>query len=419
MLCRWSAGIAASRAYTLTVLRTFGGPQADVGNGPYINAGGVITGTADTDLKDPYGKHDNGAFNSDRYVQHTYAWRNGALTDLGALGPDSAHNSSYPNSINAQGDLAGVSDNGAMDPLTGNPEAHAVFWKNGHVINLGALGGNESQAFSLNDRDQITGVAENATPDPFSMLGEGTETHAFLWQNGRMRDLGTLGGPDSFGWFVNARGQVAGVSYASSVANPVTKQPPSHVFLWQNGTMRDLGSLGGSVPTFGGVTALNNRGQIVGQSNLIDNKHAHPFLWNGKQLIDLGTFGGLNGFANSVNERGDVAGAAQTSGGTFDGFLWRHGTKRALRPTGRDQSAFANSVNNHDQVVGTEGDSKGNHPTAILWTGGHGHDLNTLAAPSALHLTDALTVTKAGEIIGEGVLPNGDLRNFVLMPNNK
>ena len=264
--------------YTLTVLRTFGGPQADVGNGPYINAGGVITGTADTDLKDPFGKHDGGAFSGDPYVQHTYVWRNGALTDLSALGPHPAHNSSYPNAINAQGDLAGVSDNGATDPLTGSAEVDAVLWKNGRVINLGALGGNESQAFSMNDRDQIAGVAENATPDPFSMLGEGTEAHAFLWQNGHMHDLGTLGGPDSFGWFVNASGQVAGVSYTSSIANPVTKQPPSHVFLWQTGTMHDLGSLGGSVPTFGGVTALNDRGEIVGQSNLIGNKDAHPFL---------------------------------------------------------------------------------------------------------------------------------------------
>src|ERR1700722_4244371 len=94
--------------YKLTGLGTFGGPQADVGNGPYINAYGVIAGTADTGLMDPYGKKDNGAFNGDPFVQHTYVWRHGVLTDLGALGPDPADNSSYPNAINAQGHLAGV-----------------------------------------------------------------------------------------------------------------------------------------------------------------------------------------------------------------------------------------------------------------------------------------------------------------------
>jgi probable HAF family extracellular repeat protein len=78
----------------------------------------------------------------------------------------------------------------------------------GRIQNLGALGGNESFAVAINNRGQVTGVAENDATDALSWLGGGTEAHAFLWQRGVMRDLGTLGGPDSWGYYVNDKGQV-------------------------------------------------------------------------------------------------------------------------------------------------------------------------------------------------------------------
>lgn len=404
----------AQYRYTLIDLGTFGGPQADVGNGPYLSATGVATGTADTAVADPYGTSDNGAFNGDPFVQHTYVWRDGALTDLGALGPDPANNSSYPNALNARGDLAGVSDNGAMDPLTGTAATDAVLWRNGQIINLGTLGGNESQAFSINNRDQITGVAANATPDPFSMAGSQTQGRAFLWQDGIMRDLGTLGGPDSFGWFVTDRGQVVGVSYTSAMPNPVTGQPPAHAFLWQDGKMRDLGSLGGSVPTFGGVNDVNSRGEIVGQSDLAGDQAAHPFLWDGSRLTDLGTLGGNFGSANSINERGDIVGWATLPGdNTAHALLWSHGTMSDLTGTAASQCTVANAINSSDDVVG--GTCAGDD--ALLWSRGQQYDLNTLVAPSPLQLTDAVSINDRGQIIGEGALPNGEQRDYLLIPN--
>jgi len=55
--------------------------------------------------------------------------------------------------------------------------------------------------------------------------------------------------------------------------------------------MADLGTLGG---TMGFATAINNRGQVVGQSNMAGDQTAHPFLWGRGKLKDLGTLGGLS-----------------------------------------------------------------------------------------------------------------------------
>jgi probable HAF family extracellular repeat protein len=408
-----TAQASAHYPYTLTDLGTFGGPQASVGNGPYLNAAGVVAGTADTSVSDPFGSSESGAFNGDPYVQHTYLWRNDRLIDLGALGPDPADNSSYPNAINAQGDLAGLSDNGTIDPLTGAAETDAVLWRDGQVINLGTLGGNESQAFSLNDEDQVTGAAANSTADPFSMLATGTQVHAFLWQDGRMRDLGTLGGPDSFGWAINDARQVAGVSYTSATPNPVTGQPPIDLFVWQNGRMRNLGSLGGSIPTFGGFAGLNDRGEIAGTSDLKGDQTQHPFLWDGSRMLDLGTLGGSYGSANALNDNGAVVGISALPGdNVYHAFLWKNGTISDLTGASSSQCTNANSLNDKGEVVG--GTCAGN---ALLWVNGHQYDLNTLVAPSAVQLTSAISINDTGDIIAEGTL-NSDQLDFVLTPNH-
>jgi probable HAF family extracellular repeat protein len=412
------AGPAQARthyAYKLIDLSTFGGPQAGQGNGPYLTAGGLVAGTADTALPDPFGSADNGAFNGDPFVQHTYVWRNGVLTDLGALG-DPANDSSYPNAINDRGNAAGQSDTGSIDPLTGTIATKPVLWKQGRVIDLGTFGGAEGLASGLNNGDQVIGVAANTNPDPFSMLGWGVQARAFLWQDGSMRDLGALGGPDSFAWFINGGGQVAGVSYTSDQVDPNTGQPPVHAFLWQKGDMQDLGSLGGSVPTFGGVVGLNNRGEVVGQSGLVGDQHAHPFLWSGERMIDLGTLGGTDGTASQVNQAGAVAGIADLPDQTHHGFLWIRGVMHDLPPLAGSPCSNGFNLNNHDDVVGNSTNCNGGDVSATIWKDGLPTDLNTLVAPSPLHLTEPVGINDAGDIIGYGVVPNGDEHNFLLIP---
>jgi probable HAF family extracellular repeat protein len=161
------------------------------------------------------------------------------------------------------------------------------------IRSLGTFGGNHSVVSDINDHAQVVGLALNAIADPFSLydlfiLGSsnGTQTRAFLWENGHKRDLGTLGGPDAFAGFVNERGQIIGYSYTNFIPNPATGVPAIHPFLWDKGTMTDLGTLGGTSAT---PTGLNNKGCVIGQSDLDGDEISDPFLWKNGMLIDLFT----------------------------------------------------------------------------------------------------------------------------------
>ncbi len=395
--------------YKLIDLGAFGGPASYFVNGSdgILNRQGTAVGWADTSTPDPFPAF---CFNPDCFVSHAFQWRNGVLTDLGTL-PGGA--SSQALWISANGLVAGNSQNGQIDPLIpGFPEFRAVVWQNGTIVDLGTLeGGNESFVSAVNSRGQVVGAALNTVPDPF--FGVGSQFRAFLWQNGVMQDLGTLGGPDAFAFFVNEGGQVAGNSFTDATPNPTTGFPTQDPFLWENGTMLDLGTLGG---TSGSSTALNNRGQVVGQSNLAGDLTFHPFLWTKPgPMQDLGTLGGNTGTTTWINDAGDIVGKADLPGAlpqNHHPVLWRHGTMIDLGTLPGDSCGLAYYINSSGQVVGTSENQElcliptGEH--AFLWEdGGPMVDLNSLIPPgSSLELTFAFAINDRGEIAGVGV-PSG------------
>ncbi len=428
--------------YKLFDVGTFGGTTSLFSNpgSVALNNRGMATGMANTSVSDPF--PNNCYF--DCWVDHSFVWKDGVTTDLGNLpgGP-----SSFPVAINNLGLIVGQSQNDLIDPLTGAPEVRGVLWRNGQVIDLGTLGGNASSANAINDLGQVVGSATNVTLDPFAnapqsacqVLETGlfpcssftfsfnalfspstTETHAFLWQDGFMRDLGTLGGPDSSALINNNQGEVAGWSYTSFVANPSTGTPSVDPFLWspEDGKVTDLGSLGG---TFGAPFFMNNLGQVVGVSNLPGDLIVHPFLWSKSEgMKDLGTLGGTYGHPDWINDAGEVVGFSKIAGVQAGGhaFLWRRGVMTDLGTIGTDPVSEAFNINSLGQIVGG----------TFIWFGPDLHgflsenrgpivDLNKLVLPgSNVRVATGLLINDLGEIAGRGILPNGDEHAVVLIP---
>jgi probable HAF family extracellular repeat protein len=346
--------------YKLIDLETFGGPESYI-NGydllvPYfgdaqdVNNAGTLVGWADTSKVDPYCKSGNSygnfCFNLDQpascfgqigcpgHVSHAFLWAGGSKTDLGAL-PGGLNSATAW--ISANGLIAGASQNSETDPLDpGFPEDRAVLWRNGEIIDLGTLpeGGYESGAQAVNSRGQVVGWAYNTISDPYFFIGFSSviynyyqpvypyQERAFFWENGAMRDLGTLGtGNDALAMAINERGQVIGISYTSSTPNQVATGcsfngspiPTVDPFLWdkQSG-MIDLGTLGG---TCGFPAWISDHGQVVGWSDLGGDLVNHPFRWTkAGDMQDLGTLGGSFGQASMTNDSGEVVGGATLAG---------------------------------------------------------------------------------------------------------
>jgi probable HAF family extracellular repeat protein len=420
--------------YTLIDVGTLGGPASYINN-PFalgapnqINSRGTTVGAAATPIPSPQNSNTSiceGIDGNTPFVFHAFMWQDGVVTDLGSLpGPD---NCSVATSVNEDGEIAGYSENGATDPLTGIREIRAVRWKDGRIKDLGTFGGNQSLVSNINNRGQIFGEAMNTVLDPYSLyynllgFSTGTQTRAFLWQDGQKQDLGTLGGPDAAAFFGNDRGQVIGGSYTNSIPNPTTGIPTLDPFLWERGTMIDLGTLGG---TDGSAFLLNNQGQVVGYSNLAGDQTSHPFLWQLGELTDLftTTIGGSPITANQLNGDGEIVGGGAFPGQTFDAYLWRNGFATDLGRLAGDCTSEGVALNSNEQVIGYSL-SCDSHHRAVLWEGGSMIDLNTvIPGDSGLTLKETLAINERGQIAGDAA-PTGCLNYaacghaYILIPS--
>ena len=404
--------------YKLIDMGTLGGPQSRIDYLTPLNSFSTVAGSADTPILNPYYGNDNPTFFSDPYIEHAFQWKEGVVTDLGSLPGGGV---SQPNWINARGHVAGNASNSIIDPLNGYPESRAVLYMSGKVLDLGILaGGQESAATSLNNSDQVVGFADNATPDPYSIIGWQTQTRAFLWTKSRgIQDLGTLGGPDALANTMNERGQVVGFSYVNSTPNPTTGIPTLDPFLWEDGKMIDLGNLGGTVSVGEGGPFVNNRGQVVDQSNLAGDIYFHPYLWtNPGPMLDLGTLGGNLGDATRINDAGEVVGWATNEGDqSVLAFLWKAGKMQSLGTVDGDPCSIAIDINEQHQIVGKTVDCVSNDLHAFLWEDGSMVDLNSVVQTSdGVQLFLADYINNRGEITAAGVLPNGDNRAYLLIP---
>ncbi len=402
---------------------TFGGPNSSFilpsPTAKVLSNIGTAVGGADTSTPDALS-----CWNFDCYLSYGFKWQDGFTTKLAAL---PGFNSSFAIWVSENGFVAGLSENG-IDPLTGVPAQEAILWeRDGSINDLGTLGGNDSFSSAVNTRGEVDGVALNTIPDPYGYLffiPGATQSRAFLWTETQgMQDLGTLGGPDSGAFLINESGQIAGWSFTTYTVNSWTGLPTLDPFFWENGKMLDMGTLGG---TFGESFALNSRGQVAGFSDIAGDASCHPFLWGRTGgMKDLGTLGGDSGQAYFVNDEGEVVGSANVPGalGCDDGaqnhaFLWKKGLMTDLGAPDGDACSGAAAINSKGQIVGGGDDCNGNLQKAFLSEdGGPAVDLNTLIPANAgIQLTGAVYINDFGEIAALGAISNNDIRAFVLIP---
>jgi probable HAF family extracellular repeat protein len=404
--------------YKLIDIGTFGGPASyftDPGIGgvsKVLNNQGMLAGKAELAMPNP----DNGNCPPACFVTHTFRWDKGVLSDLGTLpgGEDSDIGG-----INASGWVVGLSTTGEIDPFINAPVGHATLWKGTQPIDLGTLGGYNSNAVHVDDGGQIVGFSTTGTPDPLSFLGE--SIHPFIWQNGVMQDLGTLGGPDALpsNQCGNGRnGLVAGFSFIDSVVNPETGVPTAHDFFWHDGIMEDIPTLGGTLVgdeiDFAGypTACVNNRGQVAGESTVSDNPFIiHPYLYDRGILTDLGTLGGSFGLVGWLNDAGDIVGGSSTANDeSFRATLWTKGVIHDLGTLDGDCFSQAIAINASGQVVGVSYSCPdGTIARAVLWDKGKILDLSAAVTGSpSLQLVAVDNINDQGEITGRGLPPGCD-----------
>ena len=322
-----SAHPSAAPRYELIDVGTFGGPHADVvGPARQITADGAVLGIADTRTTDQDFPNDG---IGGPYIFHAFAFRQGRLDDLGAL---PGNNSSTVFEINRHGLGVGASETGSYDPAPTPRRFTRSLFRHGTVTDIGTLpGGSEGFAVSVNDRGQVVGLEQHPTlqgPGQPDFFDWGGQIRSFVWHDGVMRDLGTPRRSRNRRQHHQRPGQIAGDSYVDGTVNPTTGFPTLHPFIWQHGRMRDLGSLGGARTL---SYWMNEHGQVVGKATLPGDQITHPFFWDGHRMRDLGTLGGAYAEADRINDHGVIAGFVRPAGNTTDHtFVWRNGVMTDL-----------------------------------------------------------------------------------------
>ena len=247
-------------------------------------------------------------------------------------------------------------------------------------------------------------------------------------------DLGTLGGPISAAFGINAGGQVVGSADTASGKR--------HAFLYGGGKMADLGTLAGPDGKFSEALGVSDDGRVVGYSETAGGTR-HAFLFDKGKLVnrngkmkDLGALFGpaSDSHAYRINASGQIVGAS-----ALNAFFYSNGKMLSLdpkRPLGAkvdyapvDGNSFrvgwisseAHGINDQGEVVGYAATDigppiRGFH--AFLYSARKIIDLNTLIDPTVgWVLRDATGINDKGLIVGFGDSPAGKSHAFLLTPN--
>jgi probable HAF family extracellular repeat protein len=338
---------------------------------------------------------------------------------------------------------AGISNSGLVAGFVnrpGNATRVAALWRKASLDTLGTLGGPNSivQWPGVSSNGYVVGITETAELDPlheewsctaFLPSVTGHICRGFVWQDGVMTGLPTLGGYQGFATSVNNLGQAVGWA-ETPVHDPTCNAPQVLQFravLWdtRKGTTQELPPLPGDSTS--AATGINNRGQVVGISGDCDIavgqlSARHAVLWEKNTVIDIGDLGGDAWHTPmDIDDAGDVVGFSNPLGiigidFNPHAFLWtKSGGIRDLGTLPGDANSQGLGVNSSLQVVGV---SSGAINRAFLWENGVMQDLNSLVGPNFPDLLIvAQHINEEGVIVGRAVL-HGTTRQvpFVATP---
>jgi probable HAF family extracellular repeat protein len=365
--------------YHITDLGTLGGPYSSAFS---VSDLGLVSGGATLA---------NG-------TEHAILWYQGKKLDIGApgLGEGGATAlDSIAYTVNGLAQAVGSAEPSTQDKDSENfcsfgsgLRCLPFRWQEGVMTALPTFGGNNGAVVSINDFGQAAGVAEEETTDAGCVAPQTHDFEAALWGPGKgeLQKLRPFQGDSvGVGLWINGQGQVVGVS--GSCLN--TALPPlangSRAVLWENGSVIDLGNLGGA-------------------------------CLNGCKSAALGPFGNTPLF---ISNRGLVVGFSALQGQqTFHAFSWTKGRGKMqdLGTVLGDYASIALAANDQGEIVGLSIDKTG-VPRAFLRRNGVMLDLNTLLpANSPIYALVAQFINSRGEIAGFGVNASGQTHAFLATP---
>lgn len=291
------------------------------------------------------------------------------IVDLGTLGSFSALRS-YGQAVNDYGQVVGSSNFGTTKSLG----THAFLWANGSMQDLGVLAtGNQAIAYGINNKTQVTG---------YSTVSGGAQ-HAFLWQNGTLTDLGTNGGVHAQGRDINDDGKIAGFRIITGNA-PIA---------WTNdGSFDSLPAVGTGKAS--NAFRINSSGVVAGDaynSQVYGVRRA--VTWDASGVVTNLHIGseGTDSIAYGLNDGGDVVGrylAINGNNDTISRAFWWHkatGTWQTLGQLAGEVNYYAYSISNDGKIVGVadHANANGNQfiSSGVMWQNGVATRLNDLIDP--------------------------------------
>jgi probable HAF family extracellular repeat protein len=292
-------------------------------------------------------------------TRHATLWRNGSLVDLKTLGGPNSNVQWH--GLNNRGLVVGIAETDRPNPLNEDWSCSAFFpsvtnlicrgfyWDGGRMKALPTLGGYNGYASGVNDRGQIVGWAETRVHDPTCRESQVLQFRAVLWEPGKQRKTQLRpypGDSASAATAINNRGQVVGISGECDVA--VGRFSARHAVLWENGKVKKLGNLGGT--SWHTPTDISERGDVVGFSNpdVPGDREGEflvlAFLWTRRGGIEgLGTLrGDTTSQALGINSRRQVVGVSTSQAGVSRAFLWQDGVMKNLNDLA--ERSFADSL---------------------------------------------------------------------------